>query len=152
MLISKEHDDFLQSIINDIESILCDCNCECADCKISQEEYNDILVKIILFYSKYFAEYEYNLIEVFNCLNSTIDEEITCLLLNEKIKGKFKNTDYVKGIVSYFYIGFYNKFANDVNFDSEEIKTFFKYVKINKCINKNKFKIDCFTFNNPNPE
>ena len=57
MLISQEHDDFLQSIIKDIDNILCDCNCDCNDCNTTQKEYNDILVKITLFYSKYNTEY-----------------------------------------------------------------------------------------------
>lgn len=147
MLISQEHDDFLQSIIKDIDNILCDCNCDCNDCNTTQKEYNDILVKITLFYSKYNTEYSTFLTQTFDCLSSVVNEEILCILLNEKIKGKFENTNFIKGIISYFYTGFYNKFINDTNTTPEEVNLFFKYDKISKCINKLGFNLTCFETN-----
>ena len=130
MLISQEHDDFLQSIIKDIDNILCGCNCDCNDCNATQKEYNDVLIKITLFYSKYNTEYSTFLTQVFNCLSSVMNEEILCILLNEKIKGKFENTNFIKGIISYFYTGFYNKFINDTNTTSKRLIYFLNMIKL----------------------
>ena len=141
------YSNLLKSTIEDIQYVLCGCQCEsCEDCTENSEELNNTLLKANFYYllnsnkyQKYFnAFYKCNECELLN-INS-------CLILNEKIHGKSDNSILLKKILSAFYLSFY--FYEKEIFEITECQnSIFNYETIKKCISKLGINIKCIEDN-----
>lgn len=147
----KEHivyyfDNLLYSLINDIDNILCNCECiTCDDCYETDKEVSDALLKLISYFTVTNEYYNGFYNAAYKCLKCSIIDANQCLLLNEKVIGKTENILLLKKIVALYYLTFY--FAEYKQAVTEEEKKYvdlkFKFLKIKKCIANLGINIQC---------
>ena len=99
----------LKSLVEDIELILCDCNCKhCEDCEGStNKDYTSTLLKLISFYTLNKQYFQRFLDIVLECTKCNILDSNQCILINEKVYGNSNNTKLLKELISSYYITFY---------------------------------------------
>ena len=137
----------INSIINEMELFLCGCGCDsCDDCDKDEKLSLSLILKSFSYYT---LMYKYNpkfYDAVFKCLNYSIQEIATCILIDEKVIGNSQKEDLFRKIISSFYLAFY--FAEYYGAsDISVINKKFKYDKIIKCIKNNNTDIDCIKNN-----
>lgn len=136
----------LESIIDEVEYFLCDCDCvNCGDdCNKSEKTYLSLLLKMFSYYTLLYKYYPRFYDAVFKCLKCSILDVSNCVLLNEKVTGDTDNNQLFKKIVSSLYTAFY--YAEYYNTsDTAYINAKFKYDKIKKCILVTNTDIECIT-------
>lgn len=136
----------LETIIDDMEHFLCNCNCvDCGeDCNKDEKTYLSLLLKAFSYYTLLYKYYPRFYDAVFKCLNCSILDVTKCVLLNEKVTGNTENSELFKKIVSSMYVSFY--YAEYYNTtDKAYINAKFKYDKIKKCIAITNADTECIT-------
>ena len=154
-IVVKEHnflyfDNLLYSLINDIDNILCNCECvSCDDCYNTDKEVSDTLLKLISYFTVTNKYYNGYFQAAYNCLECSIIDANQCLLINEKVIGKTENILLLKKIVALYYLTFY--FAEYAQAVTDEEKKYidlkFKFLKIKKCIANLGINIQCIIDN-----
>lgn len=132
----------LKSLIDDLETIFC--NCDCKDCKEcdNKEEIIRVMFKTMLYYSLSGNVYVSTFGKALKCIDCELDKEALCLLLNEKIYGNYENTKFLKKLLGVFYLSFYfTEYYKNCNI--EYINTNFNINKIKKCLSNLGLDIDC---------
>lgn len=141
------YDGMLVSLIQDIDNILCGCECKtCDDCNDTDKNLSTVLLKLISYYTITSNYYSAFLDAAFKCLKCSIVDANECIILNEKVVGNSDNTMLLKRIVALYYLAFYFaefKSTTDTNY----INTKFNYEKIKKCINALGIDIQCILDN-----
>ncbi|MGL6107259.1 MAG: hypothetical protein ACRC0V_07225 [Fusobacteriaceae bacterium] len=134
----------LTSIIEDVNTILCGCECySCNNCNEADEKtIANTLTKVMLYYGLVNQLY----IEVFNnafkCSLCTLTEANLCMILNENITGNSDNTLLMKKLISFYYLAFYYaEISIAENVDYTNIQ--FDYEKIKKCISNLGLSVTC---------
>lgn len=138
--------ELLETIIDDIEHFLCNCNCvDCGeDCNKDEKTHLSLLLKLFSYYTLLYKYYPKFYDAVFKCLNCSILDVTKCVLLNEKVTGNTENNELFKKIVFSMYIAFY--YAEYYNTsDKAYINAKFKYNKIKKCITIANTNTECIT-------
>lgn len=143
-------DNLLYSLINDIDVILCNCECiSCDDCYNTDKEVSDTLLKLISYFTVTNKYYNGYFEAAYKCLECSILDANQCLLVNEKVIGKTENILLLKKIVALYYLVFY--FAEYAQAITDEEKKYvdlkFKFLKIKKCIANLGINIQCIIDN-----
>lgn len=154
-IVVKEHnflyfDGLLYSLINDIEHLLCNCECiSCDDCYENDKEVSDTLLKLISYFTVTNKYYNGYFQAAYECLECSIIDANQCLLLNEKVIGKTENILLLKKTVALYYLTFY--YAEYAQAITDEEKAYvdlkFKFLKIKKCIANLGINIQCIIDN-----
>ena len=137
----------LQSVIKDTQHFLCGCSCkDCDDCNQDEKTTLSILLKAFSYYTimyKYYARF-YD--AVFKCLNCSIIDVTSCVIINEKVLGKTENKELLEKIISSLYLAIYfGEYYSTTN--KSVVDTKFNFDKIIKCIKHNDTDIDCIKNN-----
>ncbi len=142
------YDELLQSLISDIDLLLCGCGCEsCNEC-IDEDDpvVSDTLLKTMFYYTLTNSIYNKYFEAAFKCLDCTLNEANICMLINEKYAGYSDNIILMKKLISIYYLSFY--FSEYYTFDcKDELNRIFEYDKIRKCISNLGIDIDCIINN-----
>lgn len=137
----------LQSIIKDTEHFLCGCTCkECDDCNQDEKTTLSILLKSFSYYTIMYKYYSRFYDAVFKCLNCSIIDVTSCVIINEKILGKTENKELLEKIISSLYLAIYfGEYYSST--DKSIVDNKFNFNKIIKCIKHNDTDIDCIKNN-----
>ena len=137
----------IRSIIQEMEYFLCGCGCNtCDDCGKDEKLSLSVVLKAFSYYTLMYKFYPKFYDAVFKCINYSIQEINTCILIDEKVTGNAQKEDLFRKIISAFYLAFY--FAEFYSAsDTEVINKKFKYSKLIKCIKINNTDINCITNN-----
>lgn len=137
----------LQSVIKDTEHFLCGCTCkECDDCNQDEKTTLSILLKSFSYYTIMYKYYSRFYDAVFKCLNCSIIDVTSCVIINEKVLGKTENKELLEKIISSLYLAIYfGEYYSST--DKEAVDRKFNFDKIIKCIKHNDTDIDCIKNN-----
>lgn len=137
----------INSIIQEMEYFLCGCGCEsCDDCNKDEKLSLSLILKSFSYYTLMYKYYPRFYDAIFKCLNYSIQEVTTCILLEDKVIGSSQKEDLFRKIISSFYLAFYFSEYYSAS-DANVINKKFKYDKIIKCIKNNNTDIDCIKNN-----
>jgi len=137
----------IRSIIQEMEYFLCGCDCDtCDDCNKDEKLSLSVILKAFSYYVLMYKFYPKFYDAVFKCLNYSIQEINTCILIDEKVIGNAQKEDLFKKIISSFYLAFYFSEFYGAS-DTSIIDKKFKYDKLIKCIKINNTDIDCIKNN-----
>lgn len=133
----------LQSIIKDIEKVLCNCNCDdCEDCYESEELYSKTLLKVMTYNTLTSKFYASIIDKVFSCLECSLIDINNCILLNENLHGSADNKRLFKKILSGYYLAFYYSELKN-NEDKDFVNKMFNYTFVSKCLENNGINLNC---------
>lgn len=137
----------LQSIIKDTEYFLCGCTCkDCDDCNQDEKTALSILLKSFSYYTIMYKYYSRFYDAVFKCLNCSIIDVTSCVIINEKVLGKTENKELLEKMISSLYLAIYfGEYYNAT--DKNVVDSKFKFDKIIKCIKHNDTDVDCIKNN-----
>jgi hypothetical protein len=135
----KTYYTLLVSAIEDIDLMLCGCDCsDCDDCAQDCNEKLTTILKLLSYVSLTYPQYNISLDKVSETIGCLLGIDVSCLLVNEKITGLSDNTDLLKKIVSIYYLALY--FTEKIqSADDEEIDyvdTKYKFNIISPCISR----------------
>lgn len=136
----------LESIIDEVEYFLCDCDCvNCDDdCNKDEKTYLSLMLKAFSYYTLLYKYYPRFYDAVFKCTNCNILDITNCVLINERVTGETENGELFKKIISSMYLAFY--YAESYNTsDKAYINAKFKYDKLKKCIEITNTNTECIT-------
>jgi hypothetical protein len=135
----KTYLNLLESMIEDIDLILCGCDCDsCDDCATTCNDKLTTILKILSFINLTFPTYNSALESIAECIKCTLGMDISCLLINEKITGESDNALILKKIIAIYYLAFYFLELTSATDEEEEeyITNKFKFNIISKCISQ----------------
>jgi len=140
----KSYVDLLKSLVNDTQLVLCDCNCSCdnncsSDCGNNCNNNLTTILKIVSFVALTYPLYNLSLEKVSEEIKCLLDEDISCLLINEKVTGSSDNGNLLKKVIALYYLALYfmeyEIMASDAD-EQEYVNEKFKFDIISVCISK----------------
>lgn len=143
-IIFPNYNMLLTSIINDIEKVVCNCECkECEDnCFDNQEDVLGLFLRAFSYYTLTKQYYGKFFESVSTCLQCDILDISNCAMASQNVLGSSETKELLKKILGTFYLSFY--FANYYNIeDKEVINKKFKFEKLSKCIKTTQANIEC---------
>lgn len=129
----------LNSIIDDIQFILCDCAEEsnCTDCTHTAECNRQLsnILKINSYISLTYPLHSAFLQSVFEEIRCSVRELTTTLVAEETIDGVADHVPLLKKILSYYYLAFYHSEYKNASLEERDyVITKFQYTQISTCI------------------
>lgn len=128
-----------KSMIEDIDLVLCGCDCDsCDDCATTCNDKLTTILKILSFIALTSPMYDAAIDRISECIKCTLGVDISCLLINEKVTGESDNSIVLKKIIAIYYLAFYFLEITSATDEEEEeyIRDKFKFNIISKCISQ----------------
>lgn len=133
----------LDSLVNDLENVLCGCPCSNCEGCIDDKKLLNVVSKTLLYYTLSGDYYSNKFGKALSCISCSLSKEAICILLNEQIRGGSElNKRFLKKILAIFYISFYLlEVGKDCS--NEWNNTNFKFEKVKKCLEGLGIDINC---------
>lgn len=136
--------DLRESFLDTIENMICN-NHE----SVCKEKENIDIINLVKSLSFYYLQNP-NLFlyqqSAFICISDIISNINSCILLDEKILGKTKNTELLELILSFHYYVIY-RYELDTNVDTDWVKNTYRENSILCCLNNTELPLDCIISN-----
>lgn len=153
----------LNSLVDDLERVLCGCPCSNCDGCVEDKELMNVTTKTLLYYALSGEYYQSKFGQALNCISCSLSKEAVCILLNEQIHGGSKlNKRFLRKMLAIFYISFYlmevgrNCVTMTTNDDGTVTKndwtTDFHFEKIKKCLEGLGIDLECIRKHTDNSE
>ena len=142
-----QYEVLLTSLIEDVDNILCGCECaDCPDCDGENEDVLSVVLKLLAFNTLNRDKYANNLASTSRCVECDILDISKCNLLQENVIGNINNTALLKKLVAYYYLVFY---YTDLYLSRDETatKSIYNFSKIFPCVKKYNLDINCISLN-----
>lgn len=137
----------LSSLIEDIDYVLCGCNCEnCEDCSGDDKDLLSVVLKILSFLMLNKDKYKEAIFSSSVCIECDIIEASLCNIIHESVNGNYQNKNLFKKLIAFYYLVFYYtdyKIENNL----ETIKQRYHFKEIYPCIKKLGLSITCIEYN-----
>lgn len=134
-IVFPNYQPLLESLVKDLENLLCGCPCkECDDC-VDRQGLLDITFKTIFYYTLTGGYYSQKFSKALNCLGCGLEAENICLLTSEIMYGNKNSTKFLKKLLATFYLAFYHT-ENNVNCNHTFVNDIFNIDKMYSCLDK----------------
>nr|DAF03200.1 MAG TPA: hypothetical protein [Caudoviricetes sp.] len=148
----------LESLVDDLESVLCGCPCSNCDGCVDDKKLLNVTTKVLLYYTLSGEYYQSKFGQALNCVSCSLSKEAICILLNEQIRGGSElNKRFLKKILAIFYISFYlmevgRNCTVEENGKVKDWTTDFHFDKVKRCLEGLGIDLDCIRKHTDNSE
>ena len=148
----------LESLVDDLESVLCGCPCSNCDGCVDDNKLLNVTTKVLLYYTLSGEYYQSKFGQALNCVSCSLSKEAICILLNEQIRGGSElNKRFLKKILAIFYISFYlmevgRNCTVEENGKVKDWTTDFHFDKVKRCLEGLGIDLDCIRKHTDNSE
>lgn len=148
----------LESLVDDLESVLCGCPCSNCDGCVDDKKLLNVTTKVLLYYTLSGEYYQSKFGQALNCVSCSLSKEAVCILLNEQIRGGSElNKRFLKKILAIFYISFYlmevgRNCTVEENGKVQDWTTNFHFDKVKRCLEGLGIDLDCIRKHTDNSE
>lgn len=148
----------LESLVDDLESVLCGCPCSNCDGCVDDKKLLNVTTKVLLYYTLSGEYYQSKFGQALNCVSCSLSKEAICILLNEQIRGGSElNKKFLKKILAIFYISFYlmevgRNCTVEENGKVQDWTTNFHFDKVKRCLEGLGIDLDCIRKHTDNSE
>lgn len=148
----------LESLVDDLESVLCGCPCSNCDGCVDDKKLLNVTTKVLLYYTLSGEYYQSKFGQALNCVSCSLSKEAICILLNEQIRGGSElNKRFLKKILAIFYISFYlmevgRNCTVEENGKVQDWTTNFHFDKVKRCLEGLGIDLDCIRKHTDNSE
>ena len=148
----------LESLVDDLESVLCGCPCSNCDGCVDDKKLLNVTTKVLLYYTLSGEYYQSKFGQALNCISCSLSKEAICILLNEQIRGGSElNKRFLKKILAIFYISFYlmevgRNCTVEENGKVQDWTTDFHFDKVKRCLEGLGIDLDCIRKHTDNSE
>lgn len=148
----------LESLVDDLESVLCGCPCSNCDGCVDDKKLLNVTTKVLLYYTLSGEYYQSKFGQALNCVSCSLSKEAICILLNEQIRGGSElNKRFLKKILAIFYISFYlmevgRNCTVEENGKVKDWTADFHFDKVKRCLEGLGIDLDCIRKHTDNSE
>lgn len=136
----KVYTDLLSSIVDDVYTIICGCNCTAcsSSCANNCDNQLTLVLKILSYVSLTYPQYSLSLEKINEVIKCLLGIDISCLLASEQVTGTSDNSSLLKKIISLYYLSFYFLELIQAADEEEEdyVKEKYNFDNISTCISK----------------